>query len=212
MTSLQALRDNRRNQPKQSRSIKTVETLLDTTAELLGEVGFSSFTTNLLSERTGISIRAIYRYFPNKHALVMELALRLTHDWQTEEAEHGVTYLADPKIDWRHTWPDYLDRFVSTVRERKGGTAIMHAMRSDPVLKQLDDEIHEEYMRDVAACFIARDPSISTKDAHALASVLIKSAVAIISSTLDEPQQNGILLLAMLKTMHLKLMETYLKQ
>jgi len=212
MTSLQLLRENRRSKPKQSRSIKTVETLLDTTAELLDEVGFSRFTTNLLSERTGISIRAIYRYFPNKHALVMELALRLTHDWQTETSEHGQALLANPDIDWQLTWPDYLDRFIEAVRGRKGGTAIMNAMRSDPELKKLDDEIHNEYIHEVAGDFIARDSSISRKDAHALASVLIKSAVAIISSTLDEPPQRGTRALAMLKSMHLSLISTILKQ
>ena len=210
MSSSQTLQEIRRAKPKQARSIQTVENLLDTSALLLEEVGFSNFTTNLLSERSGVSIRAIYRYFPNKHALVMELALRLTESWQTEQADHGAVLLSDSSRDWRVIWPDYLDRFVATVRTAIGGIAIMNAMRSDPLLRKLDREIHENYTKDVTESLLARESNLTRKEATVLSSVLIQSAVGVISASFEQSPKEASLAIDMLKTMQLNLLSDWL--
>jgi AcrR family transcriptional regulator len=208
--ALQPLQKNRKNLPQQFRSKKTVEILLDTTASLLEEVGFSSFTTNLLSERTGISVRAIYRYFPNKHALVMELALRLHNGWQTEREEYGETLLSDPKHDWKLVWSDYIDRFIAAVRDQKGSIAITQTMSSDPLLRELDNEIQAHYMQDIANSFLARNPKICTSDAQALSIILLQSARAVINSLLQADEKEAEQMLSMLKSMHLNLISEWI--
>ena len=211
MTTLSTLQNNNRSQPKQSRSKKTVERLLDGSANLLKEVGFNNFTTNLLSERTGISIRAIYRYFPNKHALVMELALRLHNGWQTEQEKHGQVLFSNPDLDWQTVWLDYLDRFIDAVRSAKGGLVITQAMRSDPILKKLDDEIQDEYVKDIASSIMDRAPKMKARDARALSSVLVLSARAIIDSLLRADDKEAKLMLGMLKKMHIHLISEWLE-
>jgi hypothetical protein len=54
-----------RARPQQARSQATVERLLQVSAELLEEVGVNGFNTNLLAQRAGVAVRAIYRYFPS---------------------------------------------------------------------------------------------------------------------------------------------------
>jgi AcrR family transcriptional regulator len=62
--------------PRQSRSQQTVDHILNTAAVLFVEVGYDNTTTNAVAERAGISIGALYRYFPDKDALLKSLAER----------------------------------------------------------------------------------------------------------------------------------------
>ena len=57
--------------PRQARSRATIEHVLEVSAELLEEVGLDGFNTNLLAQRAGVGTRAIYRYFPNKFAIIL---------------------------------------------------------------------------------------------------------------------------------------------
>ena len=63
--------------PSRPRGKNTYEVVLATAGEVLAEVGFERLTTNLVCERAGLTPPALYRYFPNKYALVSELARRL---------------------------------------------------------------------------------------------------------------------------------------
>jgi AcrR family transcriptional regulator len=74
--------DDTRKTPRQRRAAETVAVILEATAQLLERDGLEGFTTNAVAERAGVSIGAIYRYFPNKRALMLALAER-------ESALHG---------------------------------------------------------------------------------------------------------------------------
>ncbi|SDV47327.1 TetR/AcrR family transcriptional regulator [Chitinasiproducens palmae] len=68
--------DLKRKTPNQSRARKTVETLLETTAQILAQEGSGRLTTNYLAEKAGYSIGTVYQYFPNREAIVMALIER----------------------------------------------------------------------------------------------------------------------------------------
>ncbi len=59
-----------RKEPRQGRSRATIESILDAAAHILGERGWSGFTTNAVAEIAGVSIGSLYQYFPNKLALI----------------------------------------------------------------------------------------------------------------------------------------------
>jgi AcrR family transcriptional regulator len=65
-----------RSAPKQPRSQKRVDLILDTAAELFAEVGYESTTTNAIAERAGVSIGSLYRYFPDKETILRAWANR----------------------------------------------------------------------------------------------------------------------------------------
>lgn len=54
----------------------TVDIILEAAAQLLERDGLEGFTTNAVAERAGVSIGAVYRYFPNKRVLMHALAER----------------------------------------------------------------------------------------------------------------------------------------
>jgi AcrR family transcriptional regulator len=73
-----------RHRPQQARSQERVYLILDTAAELVAEEGYETLTTNAIAERAGISIGSLYRYFPDKEAILRGLALRHLEQVQSQ--------------------------------------------------------------------------------------------------------------------------------
>ncbi len=74
--------------PRQRRARVTIEAILDATSELLVQYGVENLSTNMICEKAGLTPPALYRYFPNKYAVLKELAVRLKnlqinlfHEW-----------------------------------------------------------------------------------------------------------------------------------
>lgn len=66
--------ENVRVTPRQGRAQATVEAILEAAAQLLERDGEAGFNTNAIAERAGVSIGTIYRYFPDKRAILVALA------------------------------------------------------------------------------------------------------------------------------------------
>lgn len=66
----------RRKIPRQARALATVEIILEAAAQLLERTGEAGFNTNAVAERAGLSIGTLYRYFPDKRAILTALARR----------------------------------------------------------------------------------------------------------------------------------------
>jgi len=65
-----------RKLPRQSRSVATVEALVEATALLLSQRGYRGATTRLIAERAGVSVGSLYQYFPSRDALVTSVLER----------------------------------------------------------------------------------------------------------------------------------------
>ena len=63
--------------PSQARSRNTFDAILRVAAEVLVDKGADAFSINAVSQRSGLSPPAFYRYFPNKYALLKAMAERL---------------------------------------------------------------------------------------------------------------------------------------
>jgi AcrR family transcriptional regulator len=59
---------------KQARSKVTVAAIVEAAARVLAEQGWAGFNTNAVAARAGVSIGSLYEYFPDKQALVDEIA------------------------------------------------------------------------------------------------------------------------------------------
>lgn len=62
-----------RRHPRQRRAELTRERILAAAAHVFADYGYAGGTTNRIAERAGMSIGALYQYFPNKDALLVEL-------------------------------------------------------------------------------------------------------------------------------------------
>jgi AcrR family transcriptional regulator len=65
-----------RKAPSQARSRATVAAIVEAGARILGQRGWSGFTTNEVAEAAGVSIGSLYQYFPDKLALADAILCR----------------------------------------------------------------------------------------------------------------------------------------
>ena len=65
-----------RNEPVQARSTARLAALLDAAAEVIDEIGYERLTTAMVADRAGASIGTVYRYFPDRIAVLQSLAAR----------------------------------------------------------------------------------------------------------------------------------------
>ncbi|KVD49763.1 TetR family transcriptional regulator [Burkholderia sp. MSMB1072] len=72
-----------RKQPRQARSTRLVEDVLEAAIQVLASEGAQRFTMARVAERAGVSVGSLYQYFPNKASVLFRLQhdeWRQTHD------------------------------------------------------------------------------------------------------------------------------------
>lgn len=65
-----------RKRPRQQRSERTRDDILDAAVQVFAQYGYARGTTNRIAGRADISIGSLYQYYPNKDAILIELASR----------------------------------------------------------------------------------------------------------------------------------------
>lgn len=71
-----------RNVPTQARSRERLRRVLDAADDVLAREGAGAFTTTRIAEAAGIPVGSVYRYFPDKEAIVEALALSYWSDFE----------------------------------------------------------------------------------------------------------------------------------
>jgi AcrR family transcriptional regulator len=127
-----------KNQPRQERAKRTYEAILAAAAELLVEVGVERISTNLIAERAGITVPALYRYFPNKYSVLHALGAKLM-DRQNEVADawfQGHSGQSDPRQLLVDIYP-LLKMAYEVTLEQPGGLEIIQSLRAVAPLQEL---------------------------------------------------------------------------
>ena len=194
-----------RRQPLQERARKTVELILDTAAVLLEAEGLEAFNTNVLAARAAVRVRTVYRYFPNKLAVITALAERMAHEW--DGWFDGFRTLADPQSDWRAVWAAYINRFVEGIRTVPGGLAVRRAMRALPELQALDRRDNERLADQLAGALERRGVGVPRARLTIMARILVETAVTVLDLALLEPQAHTRPFIDELKRLHLAYLE-----
>jgi AcrR family transcriptional regulator len=127
-----------KNKPQQERAKRTYEAILAAAAELLVEVGVERISTNLVAERAGITVPALYRYFPNKYAVLYALGAVLMDKqnaifqlWFDQYFDAGnLQRLLDNIYD-------LLKRTYDVTREQRGGLEVVQALRAVAPLQEV---------------------------------------------------------------------------
>lgn len=124
--------------PTQARSRQTFEAILNAAGNVLAQESLRAFSINAVCESAGLTPPAVYRYFPNKYALLKAVGERLM------EAEDEVTL----GIMATRAIPRSEDEMIAEVRERigrviavttafPGSVAIVRALRTSVVMRQV---------------------------------------------------------------------------
>lgn len=163
----------RRRQPVQRRSRATFERILEASLELLAEGGLSALTTNAVAAKAGLSVNAVYGYFPDKYAIMHEL-FRRSEDRRSVKLAPFYARFATAD-DWRPVLAEAMTALVLARSEKPHVIALHRAMSAVPALREVEREYSHEAAEALAAVFRARQPELSKAYSSAMSRVLVES-------------------------------------
>ncbi len=175
-------------QPRQQRALDTYELILNATVELLSEVGIERLSTNLVCQRAGISPPALYRYFPNKYALLSELGQRLMQAQNTLVEAWAVpeTMVLPPQALQDKIYELYEHTLVLT-RELPAGLWVTRALRAVPALAHVRIASHAHVSALVAQAFLQAYPNAPEAQVAVLARLSVEMVYAAMEMLFDDP-------------------------
>ena len=143
-----------RRRPSQDRSRDRVERILDATAALLaGDTPADKITTAAIAEAAGVPIGSVYQYFPNKLAVLAELARRVMEQVDRKTAsliaeDFGV-------LPWDQAIDRAIDATMQGYAEQPGYLQLLLSIRPTPEFRLITDESNER-----VAAMLARHPAL----------------------------------------------------
>jgi AcrR family transcriptional regulator len=123
MNDIRDLEGKLRNVPIQARSREKLQRVLDAADHVLALEGAEAFSTTGLAAAAGIPVGSVYRYFPDKEAIVEALALRYWSDFEDLVAGVAETDEREPLDD---PGGAILDSLAAGFRARPGFRALWY--------------------------------------------------------------------------------------
>lgn len=160
--------------PKQSRSKATVAAIVEAAAQLLAERGWAGFNTNAVAAKAGVSIGSLYEYFPDKQALIDEVAS--DHLARGEalfaSAVNGLAAADDPEA--------LLDALIQGLVDLHRDDPRLHRALSSgvPLSPEIDRRV--EQLRQRAIAFVSQALSHRVEMPGVAAQLLVDTADAVI--------------------------------
>ena len=143
-----------RTEPIQERSAARVDALLDAAAAVVDEIGFDRLTTAMVAERADASIGTVYRYFPDRIALLQGLReraigrFRLAVVRRIEEENPGswldaVECAIDAFVELFRTEPGF--RIIRFADDERGNEGAADADETLPFAEGLAQVLSSDY-------------------------------------------------------------------
>jgi AcrR family transcriptional regulator len=192
----------RKKLPAQQRATETYERILTATAQTLCDVGIERLSTNLVCERAGLTPPALYRYFPNKYALLSVLGDRLLEK-QNKRIDHWITQellTSSPQVLERALADLILDTYRVT-HATLGGMWILKALRAVPALEHVRLDSHRSVAAAQSQAMAIAYPLADPQTLSTVARVVVEMIHATVELLFDEslpPEQVCAMVAAMI--------------
>jgi len=197
-----------RRRPKQDRSIKRTQQIMDVTTRLLDRVGFDDLTTILITKELGISVGSLYHYFPNKHAILYAIAENWLSEWDRILDELALLSVENMELE---TVVDNINEtFLSVYREQKGMLPLIHAMYAVPELRELDDKHDESVTKHLSNLFRRAGLSQKNKELKRIAYSYLEIAHVMLTIILEQNKVQTKKTMEDLNAVTCRLLERYL--
>jgi AcrR family transcriptional regulator len=125
--------------PLQARSRRTFDAILRVAGEVLAEDGVDGLSVNAVCRRAGFTPPAVYRYFPNKYALLNALADRLLT--AQNDAVNAVSKRHPPtrsEVALIREFREVLLGVSTATASIPGSVTLLRALRVTPILKDIN--------------------------------------------------------------------------
>lgn len=177
-----------KKQPAQQRATETYERILEVTAHTLADVGIERLSTNLVCERAGLTPPALYRYFPNKYALLSELGQRLMQAQNARVDRHMTLEVFAGGLEALERAMEglILDTYEATV-QTVGGVWIMRALRAVPALQQVRLASHAAVTKEQTELLMQAFPDANPAELQMVSRIVVELVYATVEMIFDEP-------------------------
>jgi AcrR family transcriptional regulator len=136
----------------------------------------------MICKRAGLTPPALYRYFPNKYAVLKELGERLM------EAQNALLDDWDPGAeDMAAQNEHFLRQTLEVTRRFKAGGWIMRSLHATPVLCDVRLDSHRRMATLMAEKALQRWPNLDPDYAFANARLGVEMGYALVEMLFDEP-------------------------
>lgn len=176
-------------EPSQMRARNTYETILAVTGDLLGKVGFERLSTNMVCQTAGLTPPALYRYFPNKYAILSELARRLM-DSQDEAVyrwiqEGGIEACSVEDAASKNL--AILREINRITRDMPGGAWVLRAMRAVPLLQEIRIQSRDRVAAHLVKTLEQSHPALNTDEFVGGVGIILDMMMSVTEMVLTEP-------------------------
>jgi len=165
-----------RRLPSAGRAAQTVDRILETTAELLDEIGFDAITTNRIAERAQVNVASLYKYFPNKYAVLKALADKLRDEQLELLADKLSGGGPGAGAGWRSQLSGLLDAYLALFLSRPGFAELAAVLSSSAPLREIDEASLAAEARVIAERLGDYGIAGSRRDHDAAARVMLEAA------------------------------------
>jgi AcrR family transcriptional regulator len=150
-----------RLQPSQERGKERVRIILAAALELFQENGFEEVTTNDIASRAHIPIGSLYRYYPNKEAIVAALTELYVDDVSVVFDKIGQHPLL-PYLSWDEILLLMVEGWVNYSR-LNGPFAFLYVERSNPKIYEQNRKTWQRFIGSFVAVLQKRCPELRPK-------------------------------------------------
>jgi AcrR family transcriptional regulator len=151
-----------RSKPSQARGKERVRTILIAALDLFKERGLlEEVTTNEIAERAGIPIGSLYRYYPNKDAILVAITALYVDDVAAifdEVSQHPMLVY----LSWEEILLLMVGGWVNYSREH-GPFSFLYTERASPRLQKQNSKSWERFMEAFVGVLRKRCPQISER-------------------------------------------------
>ena len=167
-----------RRKPSQERSRDRVERILEATAALLVDTPVDKITTAAIAETAGVPIGSVYQYFPNKRAVLAELARRVMEQVDVKTAsliaeDFGV-------LPWDQAIDRAIDATMEGYAEQPGYLQLLLSIRPTPEFRAITDESNER-----VAAMLAFHPALRALIPADRIQLVTRSAIQAVNALQD---------------------------
>jgi AcrR family transcriptional regulator len=151
----------KRTRPLQARGKERVRVILATALQLFKERGVDGVTTNDIAKQAGIPIGSLYRYYPNKEAIITAL----TELYADDIAKVFVDIRSHPllpHLSWDEVLLLMVESWVNYSR-LNGPFDFMYSQKADPRLSEQNRIIWGQFVATFASVIRRRCPDVSDR-------------------------------------------------
>jgi AcrR family transcriptional regulator len=157
---------SQRRRPSQKRALRSISALLTSAARLFESEGFDRVTTTSIAEAAGLSVGAVYEYFPNKDAILLALGSA----WMMRIRE-GLDEL-HPSRSAIPDFATYSRRAMALTeqcyRNQPGLGAVINSLSAIPALRAIEQEHDEHVVESLTTAMAHYYPDADIDDLRAI--------------------------------------------